>query len=98
MELHPSTTPISRRPYKMTPKELVELKVQLNELLDTSFIRPSSPLWGCPTLFVKKKDQPLRLCVDYQPLNVITVKNKYPFVGVFCTDKIQGGQDHAFQS
>jgi hypothetical protein len=27
---------------------------------------------------VKKKDQSLRLCVDYQPLNDVTVKNKYP--------------------
>jgi hypothetical protein len=27
---------------------------------------------------VKKKDQSLRLCVDYQPLNAITIKNKYP--------------------
>jgi hypothetical protein len=26
---------------------------------------------------VKKKDQSLRLCVDYRPLNVITIKNKY---------------------
>jgi hypothetical protein len=41
----------------MTPKELVELKVQLNELLDKGYIRPSSSPWGCPTLFVKKKDQ-----------------------------------------
>jgi hypothetical protein len=29
-------------------------------------------------LFVKKKDQCLRLCVDYQPLNAVTIKNKYP--------------------
>jgi hypothetical protein len=54
------------------------LKVQLNELLDKWYIRPSSSLWGCPTLFVKKKDQSLRLCVDYRPSNVVTVKNKYP--------------------
>jgi hypothetical protein len=27
---------------------------------------------------VKKKDQSLRLCVDYRPLNAIIVKNKYP--------------------
>jgi hypothetical protein len=42
------------------------------------FIRPSSSPWGCPALFVKKKDQPLRLCVDYWPLNAVTFKNKYP--------------------
>jgi hypothetical protein len=78
IELQPGTTPISRRPYKMTPKELVELKVQLNELMDKGFICPSSSPWGCPALFMKKKDQSLRLCVDYRPLNAITIKNKYP--------------------
>jgi hypothetical protein len=62
----------------MTPKELAELKVQLNELLDKGYIHPSSSPWGCPALFVKKKDQTLRLCVDYRPLNAVTVKNKYP--------------------
>jgi hypothetical protein len=77
IELQPGTAPISRRPYKMTPKELVELKVKLNELLDQGYIRPNSSHWGCPTLFVKKKDQSLRLYVDYWPLNIVTVKNKY---------------------
>jgi hypothetical protein len=70
--------PISRRPYNMTPKELAELKVQLNELLDMGFICPSSFLWGCLALFVMKKDQSLRLYVDYRPLSAITIKNKYP--------------------
>jgi hypothetical protein len=50
----------------------------LNELLDKGYIHPSSSPWGCPALFVKKKDQYLRLCVDYQPLNIVTVKSKYP--------------------
>jgi hypothetical protein len=62
----------------MTPKELVELKIQLRELLDKGYIHPSSSPWGCPALFVKKKDQSLRLCVDYRPSNVVTIKNKYP--------------------
>jgi hypothetical protein len=78
IELQPDTAPISRHPYKMTPKELAELKVQLSELMDKGFIHPSSSPWGCPALFVKKKDQSLRLCVDYRPLNVVTIKNKYP--------------------
>jgi hypothetical protein len=78
IELQSGTSPISRRPYKMTPKELAELKIQLKELLDKGYIHPSSSPWGYPALFVKKKDQSLRLCVDYGPLNAITVKNKYP--------------------
>ncbi|WVZ70252.1 hypothetical protein U9M48_018930 [Paspalum notatum var. saurae] len=56
-----------------------ELKTQLQEQLDKGFIRPSSSPWGCPALFVEKKDQGgKRLCVDYRPLNAVTVKNKYP--------------------
>jgi hypothetical protein len=50
----------------------------LNELLNKGYIPPSSSPWGCPALFVKKKDQSLRLCVDYRPLNAVTIKNKYP--------------------
>jgi hypothetical protein len=61
----------------MTPKELAELKIQLKELLNNGYIRPNSSSWGCPTLFVKKKDQSLKLCVDYRPLNAVTIKNKY---------------------
>jgi hypothetical protein len=61
----------------MTPKELAELKIQLKELLDKGYICPSSSPWGYSALFVKKKDQSLRLCVDYRPLNAVTIKNKY---------------------
>jgi hypothetical protein len=78
IELQPSTAPISKRPYRMPPNELAELKIQLQDLLDKGFIRPSASPWGCPALFVKKKDNSLRLCVDYRPLNAVTIKNKYP--------------------
>jgi hypothetical protein len=78
IELQPGTTPISKRPYQMPPTELAELKKQLQELLDKGFIRPSTSPWGCPSLFVKKKDESLRLCIDYRPLNAVTIKNKYP--------------------
>jgi hypothetical protein len=50
----------------------------LQGLLNKGFIRPSSSPYGCPAIFVKKKDQTLWLCVDYRPLNEVTIKNKYP--------------------
>ena len=68
IELKPGTAPISRQPYRMPPNELKELKKQLKILLDKGFIRPSSSPWGCPALFVKKKDDSLRMCVDYRLL------------------------------
>jgi hypothetical protein len=78
IELQPGTAPISKARYKMSREELAELKIQLKDLLDKGFIRSSSSPWGCPALFVSKKDKGLRLCVDYRPLNVVTIKNKYP--------------------
>jgi hypothetical protein len=78
IELQPGTAPISKRPYCMPPNELAELKFQLQELLDKSYIHPSASPWGCPAPFVKKKNHSLRLCVDYRPLNAVTIKNKYP--------------------
>jgi hypothetical protein len=77
IELQSGTAPISKRPYRMPPKELAELKNQLQELLDKGYIRPSSSPWGSPALFVKKKYGSLRMCVDYLPLNAVTIKNKY---------------------
>ena len=78
IELHPGTSPISMTPHRMASVELQELRVQLQELLDKGFIRPSTSPWGAPVLFVKKKDKTLRLCIDYRQLNRVTIKNRYP--------------------
>jgi hypothetical protein len=77
IKLEPGTAPISRCSYHMALRALAKIKKQLEELMEKGFIRPSSSPWGCPAIFVKK-DGTLRMCVDYRPLNVVTVKNKYP--------------------
>ena len=78
IELHPGTSPISMTPHKMALVELQELRVQLQELLNKGFIRPSISPWGAPVLFAKKKDKTLRLCIDYRQLNRVTIKNRHP--------------------
>ena len=65
IELHLGTSPISMTPHRMTPIELQELKVQVQELLDRGFIRLSTSPWGASVLFAKKGDKTLRLCIDY---------------------------------
>ena len=78
IEVLPGTAPISKAPYRMAPAELKELQTQLQELLEKGFIRPSHSPWGAPVLFVKKQDGSTRMCVDYQELNKVTIRNKYP--------------------
>src|SRR5438552_3529135 len=77
----------------MPSNDLAEMKIQLQELLDKGFIRPSSSSWGCPAMFVDKKDQSKRLVVDYRPLNEVTVKNKYPLPDInILFDQLSGAR------
>ena len=57
IELEPGTAPISKHPYKIGPPELKLLKEQIDMYMEKGYIQPSSSAWGCPTLFVEKKDQ-----------------------------------------
>ena len=60
--------------------ELNKLKLQLQELIDKNYVRPSVSPWGAPvSIFIKKKDATLRLCIDYHQLKKMTIKNIYPF-------------------
>nr|KYP41172.1 Transposon Ty3-G Gag-Pol polyprotein [Cajanus cajan] len=78
IDLVPGAGPVSVAPYRMTPAKLVELKKQIEYLLEKQMVRPSVSPWGAPVLLVKKKDGGARLCVDYRQLNKLTIKNKYP--------------------
>ena len=79
--------------HRMASVELQELRVQLQELLDKGFIRPSTSPWGPPVLFAKKKDKTLRLCIDYRQLNRVTIKNRYPLSRIDeLFDQLRGAQ------
>ena len=61
-------------------------------MLDKGLIWPSVSPWGAPVLFVRKKDESLRLCIDYRELNRVTVKNKYPLPKIDdLFDQLAGG-------
>ena len=55
IELHPGTPLISMPPHRMAPFELQELNVQIQELLDKGFIRPSTSPWSALVLFTQKE-------------------------------------------
>nr|GEX51625.1 putative reverse transcriptase domain-containing protein [Tanacetum cinerariifolium] len=78
-------------PYRLASFKMKELSDQLNELSDKGFIRPSSSPWGALVLFVKKKDRSFQMCIDYQELNKLTVKNCDPLPRIYdLFDQLQG--------
>nr|GEU41699.1 putative reverse transcriptase domain-containing protein [Tanacetum cinerariifolium] len=83
--------PVARTTYRLAHSEMQELSNQLQELIDQGFIRPSTSPWGAPILFVKKKDRTFRMCIDYQELNKLTIKNRYPSPRIYdLFDQLQG--------
>ncbi|GJT35360.1 putative reverse transcriptase domain-containing protein [Tanacetum coccineum] len=91
IDLVPGAAPVARAPYRLAPSKLQELSTQLQEISDKGFIRPSSPPWGAPVFFVKKKDVSFRMCIDYRKLNKLTVKNRYPLPRIDdLFDQLQG--------
>jgi hypothetical protein len=78
IELIPGSEPAGCKIYPLSPNKQKELDAFIQEILSTRRIRPSKSPMASPVFFIKKKDGSLRLVQDYQTLNSITVKNKYP--------------------
>ena len=64
--------------YSLGPVELETLKTYMETNLANGFIRVLKSPAGAPILFVRKPNNSLCLCVDYQGLNNLTIKNQYP--------------------
>ncbi|GKB55781.1 putative reverse transcriptase domain-containing protein [Tanacetum coccineum] len=91
INLVPGAASVARAPYRLAPSEMKKLSEQLQELPDKGFIKPSSSPWGAPVMFVKKKDGPFRMCIDYRELNKLTMKNRYPLPRIDnLSDQLQG--------
>ncbi|XP_061347001.1 uncharacterized protein LOC133292588 [Gastrolobium bilobum] len=66
IDLVPGVGLISLASYRMSPVELAELKKQIEDLSNKNFIRRSVSPWGTSIIFLKKKDETMRLCMDYR--------------------------------
>ena len=81
IDLVPGAAPITKAPYQLAPPEMQKLSTKLQELLDIGFIPTSSSPWGVVILFVKM-DGSHRMCINYQELNKLTVKKRYPLLSI----------------
>ena len=63
--------------FRLSQFELRELKQQLDQLLRDDKIKPSTSPYDASILFAKKKNDKLRICIDYRALNSQTIQNRY---------------------
>ena len=78
IELIPGEKPSNCKVYPLAPTEQKELNTFLKENLGSGQICPSKSPMAFPVFFIKKKDGSLHLVQDYQALNAMTIKSKYP--------------------
>jgi transposase InsO family protein len=73
-------TPVSTRPYRLSPPQLASCREQLRKLLDNGLIRPTASPYASPVLMVPKAGQPgaWRLTVDYRALNDRIERDSFP--------------------
>jgi hypothetical protein len=75
--------PTNGNPVKVPPRRIPanfrdEVEEQLDTMLKMGIIEECSSPWMAPTVFVRKKNGELRMCIDYRELNKKTVKDAYP--------------------
>ncbi len=78
IEVEKDSKPPHRPLYQLSPAELEEAKIYVQDLLRKGKIRPSKSPYGASLFFVKEKDKPLRGVVDYRALNHNTKRNNAP--------------------
>ena len=66
--------------YSLSQEELLALHKFIDENIAMGFIRPSRSPHGAPVPFIQKKDGSLRLCCDFQGINRVSKKDRYPLL------------------
>ncbi len=77
IELIDEKTSSWSRLYHMSDYKLQKMKNYLIKHLNKDFISSSSASYASLILFIEKKDDSLRFCVDYRKLNALIKRNRY---------------------
>ena len=82
---------IPPRRVPMPMKQAVDDEVQ--RLIDNNLVVKSKSPWAFPLVPIKKKDNSIRICIDYRKLNEVTLHDSYPLPKIQeCLDALQGAK------
>jgi len=91
--MHLGSTPPIEAPYRLNQKNSKELKKKINDFIERCYIHLNESPYGAPMLFMGKKDGKLKMCIDYETLNKINIKNNYPLPKINdLFDRLNGAQ------
>ena len=72
-----NSPPISKRSFRHSPQDKIEISRQTNEMLKSGIITESDTPWSSPVLLVRKKDGSKRFVCDFRALNSVTTMTSY---------------------
>lgn len=70
-------TPFKHRARPIHPQDVDAVRKHLQELLEAGVIRESESPFSSPIVVVRKKNNSVRLCIDFRKLNSQTIKDAY---------------------
>ena len=82
LELEQGIQVVITTPYRHPKAYRDEIERAIHELLALGHILPTTSPFASSVVMVKKKDDTLRMCIDYRALNKKTMKNQYPITRI----------------
>uniref|UniRef100_A0A1X7VYS9 Reverse transcriptase domain-containing protein n=1 Tax=Amphimedon queenslandica TaxID=400682 RepID=A0A1X7VYS9_AMPQE len=77
-----SCRPVCQTPYRIPYAYHSEVDKEIQDMMAEGVIEPLKSDWASPMVIVRKKNNTLRLCVDYRKLNAQTEIDAYPMLRI----------------
>ena len=78
IKLTEGATPVKQQSRRCSPAIIEELHRQIQEMYELDIVEPCSSPWASQPVMVRKTNGKWRVCIDYRPVNALTVKHAYP--------------------